>query len=331
MADDGSRKRQRLETGAATDASLEIQRDEEFWFRDGSIVLIARNIAFRVYQGLIAEQSDIFRDLFAVPQPMNPDMMDDCPAVHLSDSPEDLRHLLRVLLPSQNRYFLKPLKGESIDFAEVSAIIRLAHKYGIQDVQDQALSYLKISFTDKFSDHIDDHHEGPVAFELNDVRAIAVVNLARLVGADSMLPVALYRCSQLGSEIIHGFSREDGTREQLTADDLGRCINGKMALVRASVMAAFRILLAPLSAEACMDGHCGRKDLAHVLDDLAQDDDLITYRVLTPWLPECDMFCKNCHDTLLSRDLKERRNIWLQLPSFMGVAVEGWGGAGRAN
>ncbi|OBZ69703.1 hypothetical protein A0H81_10185 [Grifola frondosa] len=105
---EGSRKKR------ARSDDVEISRDDEFWYKDGNIVLIAGNIAFRVYQGLLAEQSQVFMDLFVVPQPAGAETMDDCAMVHLSDSPEDLRHLLRALFKNNN--FL-PGSEDSVDFA----------------------------------------------------------------------------------------------------------------------------------------------------------------------------------------------------------------------
>lgn len=91
----------------ATDP-LPIQRDEEFWYDDGTIILVAGGIEFRVYKGILAEHSTVFRDMFSFPQPpeAHPASGDPpCPVVHVSDSPEDLRHVLRVYMPkSDPRY-----------------------------------------------------------------------------------------------------------------------------------------------------------------------------------------------------------------------------------
>ncbi len=89
-------------------------RDAEFWFRDGNIVLVARDVDFRVYKGILADQSPVFDDMFSFPQPapFTPPRLelasssntDACPFVHLSDSPEDLRHLLRVCIPKKGMF-----------------------------------------------------------------------------------------------------------------------------------------------------------------------------------------------------------------------------------
>lgn len=77
-----------------------IQRDEEFWFPDGNVVLVASGFGFRVYQGLLARDSPFFADLFSLPQPNQAEVLDGCPVVHLTDCHEDLRALLEVQLGS---------------------------------------------------------------------------------------------------------------------------------------------------------------------------------------------------------------------------------------
>ena len=74
-----------------------VKRDPELWFDDGNIVLLCRDVAFRVYRGLLTMHSVIFRDLFAMAQPSNSETMESCPVVHISDPPDDLRYLLRAL------------------------------------------------------------------------------------------------------------------------------------------------------------------------------------------------------------------------------------------
>ena len=101
------RPRPDLETSSNTDGSGSLDgltRDKDFWLVDGTIVLIARKVAFKVYMGLLAEQSLVFSDVFSSASPTSSELLDRVPVVHLSDSPEDLRHLLRVLLPNKQRW-----------------------------------------------------------------------------------------------------------------------------------------------------------------------------------------------------------------------------------
>lgn len=86
-----------------------LKKDEEFWFQDGSVILVAGDVQFKVYQGVLATHSPVFKDMFSLPQPASTSTSSGtsiCPAVvHLTDHPADVREVLRVLLPkSQPRY-----------------------------------------------------------------------------------------------------------------------------------------------------------------------------------------------------------------------------------
>lgn len=99
-------------SGRRTQDDPELEKDQEFWFPDGNIVLIARTVEFRVYRGILANHSTVFADMFTLPQPASSSTLleharqaEECPFVVLDDSPEDLRHVLRAVLPTtQERY-----------------------------------------------------------------------------------------------------------------------------------------------------------------------------------------------------------------------------------
>lgn len=76
-------------------------RDEKYWFEDGNIILSARNVGFKVYKGLLAEHSAVFRGMFVVAQGAHTagEQADGCPVVPLDDSPDDLRELFRIIYP----------------------------------------------------------------------------------------------------------------------------------------------------------------------------------------------------------------------------------------
>ena len=71
----------------------------EYWLDDGNIVLIAQGtVAFRVYKGLLARASPVFKDLFAIDAVQVGEMMDGVPVVTVTDYPEALRRFLMFLL-----------------------------------------------------------------------------------------------------------------------------------------------------------------------------------------------------------------------------------------
>ena len=109
--DSPSRKRQRVGAEALTDVSqytqvdetqaplgdAEITRDEKLWFDDGSIILIARDTAFRVHAGVLSRESTVFQNMIENMKEMKSERMYDCPVMRISDTAMDLRFLLSVL------------------------------------------------------------------------------------------------------------------------------------------------------------------------------------------------------------------------------------------
>ena len=83
-----------------------LTRHEEFWFNDGSVVLVARNTGFRVFRSLLAAQSTVFADMLSSSSPSADEMVEGCPVVPLSDSPQDVAHFLGVLLPKSRRTYV---------------------------------------------------------------------------------------------------------------------------------------------------------------------------------------------------------------------------------
>lgn len=74
----------------------EYQRGD-VWFEDGNVVLIAQSTAFRLHRGVLSTHSEVFRDMFTVPQPATAELWEGCPVVHLSDLKNDLMHMVKAL------------------------------------------------------------------------------------------------------------------------------------------------------------------------------------------------------------------------------------------
>lgn len=72
-------------------------RDDELYFEDGNIVVAAESTIFRLHRGILSFQSDIFRDLFAIPQPAQVDTVDGCPLVCLQESAYEMKWLFLAI------------------------------------------------------------------------------------------------------------------------------------------------------------------------------------------------------------------------------------------
>ncbi|KAI1795294.1 hypothetical protein LXA43DRAFT_992260 [Ganoderma leucocontextum] len=315
----------------------DLKHHDEFWFEDGNLILVARGVGFRIYRGLLASQSSIFADMFASSSANADEVLDGCPVVHMSDSPCDLAHLLRVLLPKSQRTYYFNEAPPVRTFDEVFAVISLAHKYNIQDVEAQALNALRDNgFSSDFAlcSNLDRQPR------VTAINSIGVVILARLTDASTMLPLALFQCTIPGSvDIVRGWKREDGTVEHLSPEDLARCINGRNALVPHEILLPSRFFKNEPSSD-CRTGTQCLEVLRNMLVFVSGDEKLSTRRALDDWTMVLRQFatlgiptlqggryirvCTYCEAELLARHQRERMRMWELLPEVFGVTVDGW-------
>ncbi|KAM5539653.1 hypothetical protein V8D89_006762 [Ganoderma adspersum] len=313
---------------ASGEAGVSLKRSDEFWIEDGNIVLVAGETAFRVYRGLLALQSTVFTDLFASSSPSAEERFDDCPVIRLTDSPQDLAHLLRALLPTS--LYTEARETPPMSLHKISAIIRLTHKYHIENLLSQALSALKDSFPSSFNKFEDVHWDFPI--EISASGSIAVVNLARLTEAYPVLPPALYVCCMLGPALIDGFEREDGTIEYLPATDLKRCIGAREVLAK-EAFSLVSVIFNPTPSDDCRTPNYCLEALRRTLARVLELDAVAHAAVLDPWIPfirenglheDASGYCVPCQRELLERDIRERRRIWNRLPQIFDVEVPTW-------
>jgi len=307
-----------------------IQRDAEFWFPDGNVVLVASGFGFRVYQGLLARDSPFFADLFSLPQPNHAEVLDGCPIVHLTDFHEDLRILLRVQLGSGRRL----LDGTRIDFATTDALVRLGRKYQIDNLYNDALGVLKTFLDNQYASW----YEKPRYLEWSryGLDPIAAVNLARLTDTSSVLPIAMYLCCQLRTEdLLRGTTHPDGSAQQLSLDDLRRCVDARVFLTRAKDGALERIFDLSLSKD-CADLSACRERLEYRMAIYKKrvTDETAGWNVAGPWLPyvwlkNCSSekgygeppLCAHCMALLESQHRAECAKIWEDLPKHFDLEV----------
>lgn len=194
---------------------------------------------------------------------------------------------------------------------------------------EQSLSLLKEHFTDNFETW--SGHSSWVPAGFSKVAAIGVVNLARLTGEVSMLPSALIACLMLGSGIVNGFEREDGTKETLTLEDLSICIRAQATLRTATVRSIIRRFKRTVSADCKTKDSCraALRDALYGIEEVT--DVLITgdpFAPYTSFLKDGKIrLCASCMNMLEERDDKERQEIWKRLPDLFGIEVPGWSDA----
>ena len=332
---------------------IPLKKDEEFWFEDGTVILHAGDVEFRVYGGLLESHSAVFKELLAQSHPTRAvsiagrtDFL--CPVIKLPDSPHDLRHVLQSCMPKQSGRSVgfewsvrihvdisDSLYGTPTpSFDMVSATIRLGQKYKITHMYQKGLTFLKGHFTDDFDSWMAIGSWCPPNWD--EVQAIGVINLARLTGELSLLPTAFMACALLPDmNPVHGFTREDGSRESLTLDDLGLCFEAKGRLREAGIAALHRVLDPTVSPKCTTSPQCakafkmifrGNKIEKNVNCMMTQDVLLYTASNYFTNDGEEDKYtiCQACLDMLQERDEKGNRALWDRLPELLGIEVPGW-------
>ena len=97
------------------DHELVTTRKGSIWFFDGNIVIDASSTLFRVHRGVLAKNSDVFRDLFLVPQPTTVPSgeIEGCAVVQMHDSAEDWTYVLNAMYDGRYGLTLSTARLES--------------------------------------------------------------------------------------------------------------------------------------------------------------------------------------------------------------------------
>jgi BTB/POZ domain len=133
-------------TSGSDHSSVEPTRHTEFWLHDGSIVLSVQETLFRVHQTILANHSEVFADLFRLPQPTEDaekgemkegsemQKIDGCHVVHLQDDADDFVDLLKAIYyPSYASLYhethllyteIFPFSGISTNFHQLQTSMR---------------------------------------------------------------------------------------------------------------------------------------------------------------------------------------------------------------
>ncbi|KAI0355244.1 hypothetical protein OH77DRAFT_1521273 [Trametes cingulata] len=317
--------------------------DQDVWFHDGDVILDARadgtSLAFRVYRDVLERDSKVFADILAQSLPRSRRTADCCPIVDIQEDPSDIKTLLLVLFCGNDFYhdYDAPIP---VDFAQLSALIRMGHKYAIQDILEDALARLKKHYPSDFYSWED------VMTRTSYVKSAAanapkVVALSRLTNTPSLLPSALLDCcstTTLADTVLGEGAAEDSPcshsdmLSQLEHEDLGRVITGKAELTHARALR----MLALLRSVPCE--FCNRPErCALAVQRTLQEFELGELKEATrgqhlfsplhEWFwegAENGGLCGPCDATSMQLDNTMRVEAWCMLPKVFDVRVDGW-------
>ncbi|KAJ7436824.1 hypothetical protein FB451DRAFT_1152933 [Mycena latifolia] len=128
----------------------------ELWFQDATFIFQAEQRLFRVYSGILAARSSVFRDMLAFPQPeaSESDTMDGCPKIVLYDTAAEATVFFRAIFDSRCAsllvfrppavltifsFFVPPF-APPLD--TLGGILRLSIKYDVPYLTQRCLRHL---------------------------------------------------------------------------------------------------------------------------------------------------------------------------------------------
>lgn len=226
--------------------------------------------------------------------------------------------------PSPSRFYRRK-EDPKFTFDQVSAVVRLAHKYKVDDVKAHGLHLLQETHFNTDWDVWEIRSLLKPALTVRGSFAIGAVNLARQIGATSILPIALYGCTMLDGAVLDGWRRDDGVVEHLTEEDLALCMRGRDALVREAAALCARVF-STTPCEECTSSKC--RSRLRTVRMYALVEEFPGHLVLDlGWVPRLERgfrVCEPCSEAVSTHLSEERYRVWCELPDIFGIEVEEW-------
>ncbi|KAH8804131.1 hypothetical protein DL96DRAFT_1474693 [Flagelloscypha sp. PMI_526] len=286
------------------------------WFEDGNLVLQSRDkIQFKVYKGLLARHSAVFKDMVSIPQPQHQkEMAEGCPLVFLTDSGADLSTFL-CLLSSWYLVFFNcsffPI------LTKLRVMLQLGKKYQVSSLKNGAIARLRAGFPDTIKEF--DESSAWCSIDQDTCEMHEVAQLAFEEGIQIVLPSLLYSATSIDhapavllddlyspdfkimlmAGLLRAFKQQSKmTFTWLRSDHIDKVPKCRQA---ASCLQVLRNLAM---------AHFG---WAHQIEERA----LEFLPKLTFWPPP--NLCNDCKISIEKRHEAERREFWEALPSFFDL------------
>jgi len=284
----------------------------DFWLFDGSIILSVESCLFRVHQTILANHSEIFADLFTIPQPEEEGekMMDGCHIVHLSDDDEnDFVDLLSAIYRPDHFDSLPADANLETVLNFIQGILRLSTKYIIRYLRQRCISLLLT----KFPSTLDGYTSKAVASNREKYKSdnvMRAITLARQNNVLEILPYAFYCVARLPHKRILKERPMD-----ISWKDKASTLVGRERLQWAQTSLSHVFLLNFQRAPLCQSSLCalarGPHAEWHILDCMKSPNPLQAY---DNWnnlnvCSDCVAYCKLRH-------MKGRQEVWDRLPDL---------------
>lgn len=320
--------------GTGATATRSMTRRKEFWYHDGSVVLRASNTLFKVHQTVLAAHSEVFADLFTLPQPESScceEVVEGCHIVRLYDSVQDLADLLRAIyVPSYvlsassisseinhealSSHFDALLAGDpdlGTMLTFITGILRLSTKYAVHTLRQRCISILHLKFPTTLQ-----HYSSISSMSKAHYRSEAVmkaITLARETNVPTLLPYAYYCVARMSLSRILKHTASDISWEEKTACMVGR---ERLRFVQTSLSHSFLYAFTP--SPSCSTNFCARAHGPRVewqMVEAAKAPHPLKVYERWGWMNVCE----ECVRVSREMHLKGREEVWECLPMLFGL------------
>ncbi|KDR77428.1 hypothetical protein GALMADRAFT_245621 [Galerina marginata CBS 339.88] len=299
-----------------------LSQHPEFWFEDGNVIIQAESTQFKVHCSVLSSQSEIFKDMFAIPQPSNASAESaSSPVIILHDSLEDVQNIISLLYDTMRIYN----RQEKTPLSVIGSMLRLGRKYRFKNLVKEALHCLTQDFPSTFD--LWDVLGGTKCIQFSGSTLFDVVYLAHEHSIKSILPcLYLMICSQFPLvQIRNGFNRPQ-SKHLLKTDEPLACLSGREKLFRSvsqRTMAWIKRDIVPCE-ECTQRVKCERRRRGLMNAVMDEDIHVVINLVANSWNNNglSKGLCPECIKLAQSPYEEERRKIWDELPGYFELKDE---------
>ncbi|KZT11953.1 uncharacterized protein LAESUDRAFT_670134 [Laetiporus sulphureus 93-53] len=314
---DKSKAKSVPESKSATDFTP----NTEIWYSDGSVVLVAKNIAYRVHATIMAAHCEVFKDMFSMPQPSvsDPDAEthEDVPVLRLQDDPVDLKHLLKAIY--EHSYFSA---GQQTKFPVVASVLRMSTKYDAPFLRQRAIDLLSTAYPSTLAAW-DNRASQRLVPPFENELAI-VIELAYETDVRVILPAAYFAASREPLSFVLPEFRRLSVVPDAQWDLCRDFVIGRERLQQAEITNILAFLEPTFLRPNCQTSNDATTILNTSRNGLRKIFDSEPYHQWCSAHPaeagKALVLCVNCC-TVVENSIREgRKNVWSQLPGLFGLA-----------
>ncbi|KAH9481913.1 hypothetical protein JR316_0006443 [Psilocybe cubensis] len=293
-------------------AEVSIVRHPDFYFSDGSVVIIVEKTAFRVHQSLLARHSDVFKGMWEVPQPQRADTYDGCPSVILQDSVNDFVDVMKVLYDTFHFDKINPDTSLSHLITFIAGILRISTKYNMLQLRNKCIDIIQEKFPSSLKG-CDEVLTRGIKYVPSEI--VRIIPLARETTVPKVLPWAFYLCAHISVDEILA-------NNVLSWRDKALCLAGKERLWELQKKETHFFLLDFKQAPTCTTGCQTRVMVPRQL----KLSDIESLRINPHPLEEYTdwkslMICIKCQAMVESQHKEGREKVWQKLPTLFHLGT----------